>query len=110
MSYYTSLTHLKYDRAVKMIDAVSELFIITTAGHVLAKRKYKHDIKVNTTEMFMAKLQDSEQILPHFVSNHFKFNELDGVQFCQIRRQQIYFVAACKKGTSPIFVIEILTR
>jgi len=30
---------LQYDRAVKMIDAVSELFIITTAGHVLAKRK-----------------------------------------------------------------------
>lgn len=82
---------------------VDEIFVVSERLVTIIHKCYTLSCNNSARDIFLEKLKKGEhQTLPYFTDGN--------IWFHFIKRDQLYFVATTNKDTSPILVIEILTR
>eukprot|EP00823_Brevimastigomonas_motovehiculus_P009075 TRINITY_DN8755_c0_g1_i1.p1 TRINITY_DN8755_c0_g1~~TRINITY_DN8755_c0_g1_i1.p1 ORF type:complete len:449 (-),score=68.84 TRINITY_DN8755_c0_g1_i1:111-1457(-) len=87
-------------------NIVSQLFVLSPRGDCIISRDFRYDVPRSSSEIFFrnvkfwkGKQQDAPPI----------FN-LDGINYCYIKKNGLYFLCTSKFNLSPCYVIEFLTR
>ncbi|XP_061166254.1 uncharacterized protein LOC133175146 isoform X2 [Saccostrea echinata] len=82
---------------------VDEIFIVSERSVVIAYKSYTLASNTFSKDIFLRKLKAGEhQTLPYFTEGNKCFHF--------IRRDRLFFVATTSKETSPILIVEVLTR
>lgn len=82
----------------------SSLLILDAKGAPLISRTYRGDIAQNAPQIFVKRVLDEEEFSVTPVFEH------EGVTYCYIRHNNVFFVAVSKLNVNPVMILALLRR